>query len=186
MKGAGDAGGLCAGSARKRLSILQGHLPQQSRDDTTSSSVQCSVVKRQNCECFDMELHQRSIPPVPLPRLPDTMHRYLQSARAISTDAEFEVTSACVRSFVTGDGALLQAELFERNRHGWSSSATSEHTSYVKPFWSNMYLGGRYPVPINSNPAIGLAPDPTLPVHGKQAVRAATLICASASWCVHS
>ena len=32
------------------------------------------------------------------------------------------------------------------------------HRPDVKPFWDNMYLSGRYPVPINSNPFVAFMP----------------------------
>ena len=66
-------------------------------------------------------------------------------------------SEAAARAFVDGAGATAHAELEARN-------AADGDTSYVKPFWDAMYLGGRYPVPIHSNPIVMFHPH-TAPPH---------------------
>jgi carnitine O-acetyltransferase len=49
----------------------------------------------------------------------------------------------------------------------------NEDTSYVRPFWNNMYLEGRYPIPINSNPVLIFPIDSK---HSSQESRAANVV----------
>jgi hypothetical protein len=103
--------------------------------------------------------------------LEETCERYLDYVHPMLTEAEYEETKRVVGDFVQS-GQHLQEKLIARD-------ADSPLTSYVKPFWDHMYLGGRYPVPINSNPGLLLSDDP-----GKrtQAGRAASLTYYSLKW----
>ena len=83
------------------------------------------------CASFDVGSHQAKLPRVPLPGLEETLQRYLESVRPITTPAEFAATKEHVAAFLEGDGPRLQADLMERDAH-------SPHTSYVKPFWDDM------------------------------------------------
>ena len=79
--------------------------------------------------------------------------------RPLQSDAAHEATRRAVEAFldesIHDSGVSLQDELVERDRQ---NAVLAEPTSYVRPFWNDMYLRGRYPLPINSNPAIGIAP----------------------------
>jgi len=44
------------------------------------------------------------------------------------------------------------------------------------PFWNKMYLGGRYPVPINSNPVILMNDLPDRVARGQTGVAAALAV----------
>ena len=70
-------------------------------------------------------------------------------------------------------GPSLQAELERQDQHFGPES------SYVQRFWDDMYLGGRYPCPVNSNPAVLFATDP---FHRTQVSRAASLAYGVARW----
>ena len=159
--------------ASRRLAILRGHLLDAAAAAAAAAPPSAVLLSPSPCTAYDTAAHQATVPRLPLPALSDTMQRYLDSVRPLATPAEFAATKACVADFLAGPGPRLQAELKERDRQ-------DETTSYIKPFWDDMYLGGRYPIPINSNPGCGLSPDPAC--EGDQARRSASLVCASAQW----
>jgi hypothetical protein len=121
------------------------------------------------------EEHQLSLPRLPLPDLNVTMAKYLESLKHLLSDEDYNIAERDASAFLENEGRSLHAELKERNR---MSTLQQLNTSWCRPFWDKMYLSGRYPVPINSNPFFHLKPDP---VHGtSQAKRAASLVCAYA------
>ena len=124
-------------------------------------------------EKYDWKTHLESVPSLPLPDLNETLARYLHYLESIATEEEFARSVKVVRDFARKEGPSLHEELKRRReRHGTSSS-------YVKPFWDDMYLGGRYPVPVHSNPAVLLNRDER---HVSQSSRASSLIESMAKW----
>jgi carnitine O-octanoyltransferase len=55
-----------------------------------------------------------TLPKLPVPKLSDTIARYLQSVRPHVDDAAFEKTSAIARQFEATDGAKLHKLLLQR------------------------------------------------------------------------
>ena len=143
---------------------------------------------------FDWPAHQRALPRLPIPSLGDTLARYLRAVRPLVTDAEFAATERAVASFGAADGAGPRLDAALRRREAalaraFAAGALYSHgghalpdaTTWVRPFWDAMYLTGRYPVAVNSNPGLVLRPDPG-PGGASQAARAASLLHASARW----
>jgi len=119
--------------------------------------------------------HLSKVPNLPLPSLEETLARYLKYVEVMCTEEERVRTENAVRDFARTEGPTLHEELKKRReRHGTSAS-------YVKPFWDDMYLGGRYPVPIHSNPAVMLNFDRN---HETQSSRASSLIRSMTNWWV--
>lgn len=81
---------------------------------------------------------------------------------------------SCTQDFLNDpeQGPSLQSELLRRDRF-------FEHNSYVQKFWDKMYLGGRYPSPVNSNPAFLFEKDP---LHRTQVSRAAATAYGLSCW----
>eukprot|EP00039_Didymoeca_costata_P009244 m.122053 g.122053 ORF g.122053 m.122053 type:complete len:658 (-) comp14415_c0_seq3:2294-4267(-) len=130
---------------------------------------------------FDWRKHQKPLQHVPLPALADTLQRYLVCVKALATPAEFERTSHFVHTFQETSGKLLQNILTNRNELIQERRDLGDATSYVRPFWDFMYLGGRYPVPINSNPVFIVNDLPDKATHG-QAGAASALSFAMIQW----
>jgi hypothetical protein len=120
--------------------------------------------------------HQKLLPRLPLPSLELSLERYLESVKPLQTVNHHKKTISVVKSFLKGDGVILHSELSERNHQ---ASIANLNTSYVRPFWNDMYLKGRYPVPINSNPYLIFPPDK---IHQTQASRAANVVCGFAQF----
>jgi carnitine O-acetyltransferase len=116
-------------------------------------------------------------PPLPLPPLQDTAARYIEQLRPLLSPTQIREAEQAVGEFIRGGGRALQAQLA-------AGTATAEglpRTSYVKRHWDKMYLGGRYPVPINSNPFVYWHPHPD-PELRSQARRAAVLVHRMLKW----
>ena len=89
------------------------------------------------------------MPRLPVPSLHDTIEGYLSSVKHLLSTEEYEVTKNVANDFLLNEGKNLHEELLERNRQ---AILLNENTSFVRPFWNDMYLCGRYANPINSNP----------------------------------
>eukprot|EP01136_Pigoraptor_vietnamica_P038819 Opistho-1_new@687 len=104
-------------------------------------------------------LATKAIPRLPVPTLQETCDRYLRYVRPLVDDAQFEKTKAAVEAFATGDGPELHnvvVKLAQPDADNWNKYPFS----YIEKFWDDMYLNGRWAVPINSNPFFLLRPDP--------------------------
>ncbi|XP_069037892.1 carnitine O-palmitoyltransferase 1, liver isoform isoform X1 [Lepisosteus oculatus] len=86
---------------------------------------------------------QTSLPRLPVPRVKDTMRRYLESARPLMDDEEYKRMEALAKDFEANLGPRLQWYL---NLKSWWA------TNYVSDWWEEyIYLRGRGPIMVNSN-----------------------------------
>ena len=94
-----------------------------------------------------MYSRQHELPRLPLPRLPDTLARYLLAIEPLVPRSAFEKTSALVKEALADGSDLraLQCKLEAR-------AATVDN--YVADDWNAMYMEGRWPLLINSNPGV--------------------------------
>uniref|UniRef100_UPI00358F6CA1 carnitine O-palmitoyltransferase 2, mitochondrial-like isoform X2 n=1 Tax=Myxine glutinosa TaxID=7769 RepID=UPI00358F6CA1 len=76
---------------------------------------------------------QEKLPRLPVPRLEDTMRRYLRAQRVLLDDEAYRRTERICSSFEHGEGHLLQNQLLVYDKE-------NQHTSYVSAFWLDMYL----------------------------------------------
>jgi carnitine O-acetyltransferase len=86
---------------------------------------------------YDVDrLHDKdylNLPKLPLPAVSETITRYLETVRPLTTDEEFEVTSAKANAFAASDQAQkIQAELKAM------SDAPGYPFSYVEKYWDDM------------------------------------------------
>ncbi|TMW65730.1 hypothetical protein Poli38472_008372 [Pythium oligandrum] len=114
---------------------------------------------------------QKSLTRLPIPKLEDTIARYLASVEPVVTPAQLEDTRRAVKAFQEGVGPELHKALVERDE-------ANKHTSYINQWWLEMYLSDRQPIVINYNPQIKLKEDP-VPAKNTQSQRAASLIASS-------
>eukprot|EP00040_Diaphanoeca_grandis_P002932 m.23152 g.23152 ORF g.23152 m.23152 type:complete len:663 (+) comp14085_c0_seq1:128-2116(+) len=119
---------------------------------------------------YDWNAVEKKLPLLPLPTLQETCARYLEQLKPLLNDEEFAHASRGANQFVSSSSGI-QSQL--------QSLAEIPNTSYIKPYWDEMYLNARYPVPINSNPFVAFEPDP---LRQSQADRAASLIYAMLKW----
>ncbi|KAF1794183.1 Acyltransferase ChoActase/COT/CPT [Phytophthora cactorum] len=108
---------------------------------------------------------QKSLTRLPIPKLEDTLTRYLAAVEPVVTSEQLAETRRAVLDFQNGVGPELHRALVARD-------AANTHTSYINQWWLEMYLDDRQPLPINYNPQIKLKMDPSQ--------RAASLIASSA------
>ncbi|DAZ93653.1 TPA: hypothetical protein N0F65_012861 [Lagenidium giganteum] len=114
---------------------------------------------------------QKSLMRLPIPKLEDTLSRYLAAVEPVVSPAEFADTQRAVEAFRNGPGPQLQEALIARDK-------ANSHTSYINQWWLEMYLKDRQPIVINYNPQIKLKEDPVA-AKNAQNQRAASLIASS-------
>lgn len=88
-----------------------------------------------------------TLPALPVPDLADTCETVLELTAPLVDESVFSATCAAVRDFSRLDGAgrLLQALLCEHK------ASMAGNASWLRPFWDDMYLAWRDPLPINLN-----------------------------------
>ncbi|EGT50231.1 CBN-CPT-2 protein [Caenorhabditis brenneri] len=110
---------------------------------------------------------QKSLRRLPIPKLPDTVNRYLASSKAVLSPDAYSKTEQAIRSFEANEGPKLQEALLEYDK-------AHRDTSYISEPWFDMYLRARVPVAVNYNPFMMYAPDPD-PKFNDQLTRATNL-----------
>ncbi|XP_003216432.2 carnitine O-palmitoyltransferase 2, mitochondrial isoform X1 [Anolis carolinensis] len=114
---------------------------------------------------------QPSLPRLPIPKLEDTIRRYLAAQRPLLNDEQYRNTEKLAQEFANGEGEFIHRDLLEHDKN-------NKHTSYISAPWFDMYLSAREPITLNYNPFITLNPDPKSE-YNTQVVRATNLIVSS-------
>ena len=102
----------------------------------------------------DMRTNCLKLPRLPVPDLSDTLSRYSSSVHPMlctsSSAQPYTLHLNKVSSFASTVGPSLQSRLrfLESNR----KSKNEYPFSYIEGHWDDMYLGGRWSLPVNSNP----------------------------------
>ncbi|CAI2350314.1 unnamed protein product [Caenorhabditis sp. 36 PRJEB53466] len=110
---------------------------------------------------------QKSLRRLPIPKLADTVNRYLAASKAVLSPDAFQKTEASIRNFEKNEAPKLQEALLEYDK-------AHRDTSYISEPWFDMYLRARVPVAVNYNPFMMYAPDPD-PKFNDQLTRATNL-----------
>eukprot|EP00039_Didymoeca_costata_P028328 m.20685 g.20685 ORF g.20685 m.20685 type:complete len:657 (-) comp6920_c0_seq1:151-2121(-) len=118
---------------------------------------------------------QDSLPKLPLPKLEDTLKRYLDSAKPVIDEETYKKTEGIVNEFLNGEGKALHEQLDKLDKNKYAKS------SYISEPWFDMYLKNRSSLPINLNPQLTWRDDPSNEKND-QAVRAASLLTSAISF----
>ncbi|KAM9324110.1 carnitine O-palmitoyltransferase 2, mitochondrial [Gastrophryne carolinensis] len=110
---------------------------------------------------------QKSLPRLPIPKLEDTIRRYLNAQRPLLDDEQFRKTEQLALNFQNGVGKQLDEELVQQDKQ-------NKHTSYISGPWFDMYLCARDPIVLNFNPFMSFTFDPK-PEFNNQLVRATNM-----------
>ncbi|XP_066478949.1 carnitine O-palmitoyltransferase 2, mitochondrial isoform X1 [Tiliqua scincoides] len=97
--------------------------------------------------------YQKSLPRLPIPKLEDTMRRYLNAQKPLLNDDQFRKTEQLAVSFENGVGRELHERLVAQDKQ-------NKHTSYISGPWFDMYLKARESVVLNFNPFMVFNADP--------------------------
>ncbi|XP_039762865.1 carnitine O-acetyltransferase-like isoform X1 [Pararge aegeria] len=88
----------------------------------------------------------QKLPRLPVPKLNDTLSKYLKTVQPFLNDEEFVATSTLVKEFEGGVGQKLQALLEKR---------AGKHENWLEEWWLNTaYLEYRDPVVVFSSPGL--------------------------------
>lgn len=97
--------------------------------------------------------YQDSLPRLPIPKLEDTIRRYLTAQKPLLDDSQFRKTEQFCKSFENGIGKDLHEQLIAQDKQ-------NKHTSYISGPWFDMYLTARDSIVLNFNPFMAFNPDP--------------------------
>ncbi|KAJ8392518.1 hypothetical protein AAFF_G00073960 [Aldrovandia affinis] len=112
--------------------------------------------------------YQKSLPRLPVPKLEDTVKRYLAAQRPLLNDEQYRTTEKLAHNFQSGAGKELHEELVAEDKK-------NKHTSYISAPWFDMYLSARDSVVLNFNPFMSFNPDPK-PEYNDQLLRATNMV----------
>lgn len=115
--------------------------------------------------------YQKSLPRLPIPKLEDTIKRYLAAQRPLLDDDQFTATEKLAQDFQNSVGKQLHEELVAQDKN-------NKHTSYISGPWFDMYLSARDSVVLNFNPFMSFNPDPKTE-YNDQLVRATNMVCSA-------
>ncbi|KAJ0065400.1 hypothetical protein NL108_009534 [Boleophthalmus pectinirostris] len=115
--------------------------------------------------------YQKSLPRLPIPKLEDTIRRYLAAQRPLLDDDQFRNTEKIAEDFKNGVGKQLHEELVAQDKN-------NKHTSYISAPWFDMYLSARESVVLNYNPFMSFNPDPK-PEYNDQLIRGTNMVCSA-------
>ncbi|XP_066453679.1 carnitine O-palmitoyltransferase 2, mitochondrial [Eleutherodactylus coqui] len=110
---------------------------------------------------------QKSLPRLPVPKLEDTIKRYLNAQRPLLDDEQFRKTEQLAHNFQSGVGKQLHEELVLQDQQ-------NKHTSYISAPWFDMYLCARESIVLNFNPFMSFTSDPR-PEYNNQLLRATNM-----------
>ncbi|XP_014859790.1 PREDICTED: carnitine O-palmitoyltransferase 2, mitochondrial [Poecilia mexicana] len=115
--------------------------------------------------------YQKSLPRLPVPKLEDTIRRYLAAQKPLLDDGQFATTEKIAQDFQNGAGKQLHEELVAQDK-------ANKHTSYISGPWFDMYLSARDSVVLNFNPFMSFNPDPKTE-YNEQLVRSTNMVCSA-------
>lgn len=112
---------------------------------------------------------QKSLPHLPIPKLEETIDRYLSALKPIIHKGEqYNRTVEIATKFRDGEGKKLQQALIQKDR-------ANKHTSYISEYWFDMYLSSRLPLVLNFAPFMAFKDDPD-PYYMNLSIRATNMI----------
>ncbi|RHY19520.1 hypothetical protein DYB36_007385 [Aphanomyces astaci] len=124
------------------------------------------------------------VPRLPVPQLNDTLEKYLKSVQPLITPDEYKEHKKLVEDFGLGQnrsvGRTLQDDLIKQEFV--NAMGRAYPFSYIEAWWDAMYLGGRYPNPINVNPGYGLVNEPAGSVLADPLTRTSTIVVSVLKW----
>eukprot|EP00924_Labyrinthula_sp_SR-Ha-C_P016967 maker-scaffold_6-snap-gene-20.57-mRNA-1 protein AED:0.03 eAED:0.03 QI:59/0.8/0.83/1/1/1/6/35/637 len=94
---------------------------------------------------------------LPLPELGNTIQVYLNNVKNLVNEDTLKVTEQAAQSFLGNEGPKLHEKLKGIAKLGQEGQYPY---SYIEKYWDEMYLGGRWSIPINSNPFYIINKDP--------------------------
>ncbi|MBN3275665.1 CPT2 palmitoyltransferase, partial [Polyodon spathula] len=141
-------------------SCMRRHGYSTKSKDETADTLHRSIVPTMH--------YQKSLPRLPVPKLEDTIRRYLAAQRPLLDDEQYSKTEQLAQSLQSGAAKELHEELVSQDKK-------NKHTSYISGPWFDMYLSARESVVLNFNPFMSFNPDPK-PEYNEQLLRATNMV----------
>lgn len=115
---------------------------------------------------------QKSLTKLKIPKLEDTINRYLAALKPLLSESEWSRAEQLARKFEANEGKALDKEIRDLD-------AQDKNGNYISEPWFDMYLKARESIVLNYNPFIAFKPDPN-PAQMNQAIRATNMLISSA------
>uniref|UniRef100_A0A0K0F2F2 Carnitine O-palmitoyltransferase 2, mitochondrial (inferred by orthology to a human protein) n=1 Tax=Strongyloides venezuelensis TaxID=75913 RepID=A0A0K0F2F2_STRVS len=137
-----------------KLSVLKNYTSvfyknASTRSITTLSGEDYNYIHKSKLPTFK---YQKSLPRLPIPKLENTIRRYLCAAEAVLPELEYKDLYQLTKEFEHSEAQELHKLLVEHDK-------ANKHTSYISEPWFDMYLSSRLPCPVNFNPFMMYSPD---------------------------
>uniref|UniRef100_A0A3Q1CY03 Carnitine O-palmitoyltransferase 2, mitochondrial n=2 Tax=Amphiprion ocellaris TaxID=80972 RepID=A0A3Q1CY03_AMPOC len=158
----------CAASVRKSGSLIHLRSAALGIQSRHYSSKKASSSEYLHQSVVPSMHYQKSLPRLPVPKLEDTIRRYLAAQRPLLDDEQYRTTEKHAQDFQNGVGKQLHEELVAQDKN-------NKHTSYISGPWFDMYLSARDSVVLNFNPFMSFNPDPKTE-YNDQLVRATNMV----------
>ncbi|XP_029904807.1 carnitine O-palmitoyltransferase 2, mitochondrial [Myripristis murdjan] len=161
----------CSASLRKNVSLVHLRTAALAVDRRNYSSKNGASAEYLHQSIVPSMHYQKSLPRLPIPKLEDTIKRYLAAQRPLLDDDQFRSTEKLTQDFQSGVGKQLHEELVAQDK-------SNKHTSYISGPWFDMYLSARDSVVLNFNPFMSFNPDPKME-YNNQLVRGTNMVCSA-------
>ncbi|XP_026201794.1 carnitine O-palmitoyltransferase 2, mitochondrial [Anabas testudineus] len=161
----------CVASVRKCGSLIHLRTAALGLDKRSYSSKNASSSEYLHQSVVPSMHYQKSLPRLPVPKLEDSIRRYLAAQRPLLDDDQFRSTEKIAQDFQSGVGKQLHEELVAQDKN-------NKHTSYISGPWFDMYLSARESVVLNFNPFMSFNPDPNTE-YNDQLIRATNMVCSA-------
>ncbi|OAQ34564.1 hypothetical protein K457DRAFT_133576 [Linnemannia elongata AG-77] len=151
-------------------STLLGRLSPSSQKSAATDTTETDAAAAALDACSIMDKGQSDLPSLPIPPLEQTLSRYQESIRPLTTDEEYERMDNAIQEFKTsGQGTSLDERLREK-----AKECQSRSTSWLAEWWDDWaYFTHRDSSTFYVNYYFGFQDDPRMPT---QTARAALLV----------
>nr|XP_039258344.1 carnitine O-palmitoyltransferase 2, mitochondrial-like [Styela clava] len=154
-----------------RMLTLKKFIPRmQMRSLSTSTNLESDYLHKSILPSYHF---QNCLPRLPIPKLEDTMRRYVTSLEAL--EGHPEISAHDIESTKRGVYSFLQSEGQRLNKILIDTDNANQHTNYISKPWFDMYLESRLPLPLNYNPFMVINRDANEALNN-QLVRSTNLI----------
>ncbi|KAF9131851.1 Carnitine O-acetyltransferase mitochondrial [Mortierella sp. 14UC] len=152
--------------SEKLGSMLFGRLSPSSQKGATMDT---TTIEAEDV-CSIMDKGQVDLPPLPIPPLEQTLSRYQESIRPLTTDDEYERMDKAIQEFKTSG----QATALDERLRARASECQQRSTSWLAEWWDDWaYFSHRDSSTFYVNYYFGFQDDPRMPT---QTARAALLV----------
>lgn len=135
-------------------------------DESASDFIKYQYLENSKIPTFKF---QKSLPHLPIPKLEETIDKYLSALKPIiHSEEQYKNTVEIATKFRDGEGKKLNQSLIQKDK-------ANKQTSYISEYWFDMYLSSRLPLVLNFAPFMAFKDDPD-PKYMNLPIRATNMV----------